>query len=58
MTPARSRHGQVAGVCAGLAKAYGRDVRAIRLLFLLAPPISGTVYIILWALKPEPEGDR
>ena len=53
----RPREGRmIAGVCAGVAKYYGWNVTAIRLIWLLLFLFAGTgglLYIILWIVMPN-----
>jgi phage shock protein PspC (stress-responsive transcriptional regulator) len=53
----RPREGRMlAGVCAGLARRFGRSAGFIRLLFLLSLLLPGTqviVYLVLWILMPN-----
>ncbi|MEU4565652.1 PspC domain-containing protein [Micromonospora sp. NPDC023956] len=53
----RPREGRMlAGVCAGLARRFGRSPGFIRLLFLLSLLLPGTqviVYLVLWVLMPN-----
>ena len=53
----RPREGRrVAGVCAGVARYYGWNVTAIRLIWLLLFLFAGTgglLYLILWAVMPN-----
>ncbi len=49
----------MAGVCGGLAEAYGYDVITVRAIFfvlLLPGGLPGSVpYLFLWAIMPDPE---
>ena len=62
LIPQRSRrHHLVAGVCGGLAEAYGYDVITVRAIFfvlLLPGGLPGLVpYLSLWAIMPDPEAN-
>jgi len=53
---------QIAGVCAGLADYLGLDVTHVRVAYVLLSVFSAAfpgilVYIILWLIVPEHEGD-
>jgi len=52
----RPRDGRVfAGVCAGLARRFGKSPRTVRLLFILSCLLPGpqiVVYLVLWAVMP------
>lgn len=46
----------IAGVCAGIAKRYGWDANAVRLVFVLSCLLPGpqfVVYLVLWVLMPK-----
>ena len=52
---------KVAGVCAGLAEAFGISVTLVRAAFVLLalPPFSGigiVLYLVLWFLMPAEDG--
>ncbi|SCL25027.1 phage shock protein C (PspC) family protein [Micromonospora nigra] len=53
----RPRQGRmIAGVCAGLARRFGRSPGFVRLLFLLSLLLPGTqviVYLALWIIMPN-----
>ncbi len=53
----RPREGRmVAGVCAGLARAYGWDLTVVRLILVLLLVFAGTgglAYLIAWIVIPE-----
>jgi phage shock protein C len=54
----RPRDGrQVAGVCAGFARAYGWDVLLVRILMvvggILIFPIPEIAYVVAWLIMPE-----
>ena len=53
----RPREGRMlAGVCAGLARRFGRSAGFVRLLFLLSLLLPGTqviVYLALWIVMPN-----
>ena len=62
LIPQRSRRQHlVAGVCGGLAEAYGFDVITVRAVFgvlLLPGGLPGLVpYLFLWAIMPDPEAN-
>jgi phage shock protein PspC (stress-responsive transcriptional regulator) len=61
-TLVRPRDGRiVAGVCAGLARRFGWNVTAVRVLALVSLVLPGSqllIYAICWAVIPsEPAGD-
>jgi phage shock protein PspC (stress-responsive transcriptional regulator) len=52
---------KIAGVCAGLAEAFGISVTLVRAAFVLLalPPFSGigiVLYLVLWFLMPTEDG--
>jgi phage shock protein C len=52
----RSNDNVLAGVCSGVAKHYGWDVTAVRIIwFVLAVTMAGPVlaYILLWIMLPS-----
>jgi phage shock protein PspC (stress-responsive transcriptional regulator) len=53
----RPRHGRVFfGVCAGLARRFGKSPRTIRLIFILSCLLPGpqvVVYLFLWLVMPN-----
>jgi phage shock protein PspC (stress-responsive transcriptional regulator) len=54
----RSRKGQmVAGICAGAAKYFGRDVTLVRVIVAVMAIITGgagaLAYLAAWAIIPE-----
>jgi phage shock protein PspC (stress-responsive transcriptional regulator) len=58
----RPRNGRiVAGVCAGLARRFGWNVTAVRVIAVLSLVLPGSqllIYAICWAVIPsEPAGD-
>jgi phage shock protein PspC (stress-responsive transcriptional regulator) len=58
----RPRNGRiVAGVCAGLARRFGWNVTAVRVIAVLSLVLPGSqllIYAICWAVIPgEPVGD-
>lgn len=58
MTLHRSRHGLIAGVCAGLAEALGWTPLRVRILYVLVSVLSAAfpgilVYLILWVVLPK-----
>ena len=58
MTLPRSRHGLIAGVCAGLADALGWTPLRVRILYVLVSVLSAAfpgilVYLILWVVLPK-----
>jgi phage shock protein PspC (stress-responsive transcriptional regulator) len=58
----RPRDGRiVAGVCAGLARRFGWNVTAVRVIAVLSLVLPGSqllIYAICWAVIPgEPAGD-
>ena len=55
--PPRTKSRSGAGVCGGLAQAYGWDVRACRILFILTSWFSLPVYVALWMVMPAPRVD-
>ena len=51
-----SRHGKVAGVCAGLAEHFAFPVLFIRLAFVILTFLGGwgvLIYLALWLLMPR-----
>ena len=53
----RARDGKmIAGVCAGIGRAYGWDPTVVRLLFLLSCLLPGPqfiIYLVLWVVIPK-----
>jgi len=52
----------IAGVCGGIAKTLGWDPTLVRVTYVLASVLSAAfpgilVYIILWVLMPEENGE-
>jgi phage shock protein C len=52
----------IAGVCGGIAKTIGWDPTLVRVTYVLASVLSAAfpgilVYIILWVLMPEENGE-
>ncbi len=52
----------IAGVCGGIAKRLGWDPTLVRVTYVLASVLSAAfpgilVYIILWILMPEENGE-
>jgi phage shock protein C len=52
----------IAGVCGGIAKRLGWDPTLVRVTYVLASVLSAAfpgilVYIILWVLMPEENGE-
>ena len=51
------QNGMIAGVCAGIASAYGWDPSIVRLVFLLLLLPGGVpgplIYFILWMVMPK-----
>jgi phage shock protein C len=52
-------NGKIAGVCAGLADYFGKDVTMVRIIYVIAtciwPPIMICAYIFMaWLLDPKP----
>lgn len=52
----------IAGVCGGIAKTLGWDPTLVRVTYVLASVLSAAfpgilVYIILWVLMPEEDGE-
>lgn len=53
----------IAGVCGGIAKTLGWDPTLVRVTYVLASILSAAfpgilVYIILWVLMPEEDGEK
>jgi phage shock protein C len=53
----------IAGVCGGIAKRLGWDPTLVRVTYVLASVLSAAfpgilVYIILWILMPEENGEK
>jgi phage shock protein C len=53
----------IAGVCGGIAKTLGWDPTLVRVTYVLASVLSAAfpgilVYIILWVLMPEENGEK
>jgi len=52
----RPRDGRwIAGVCAGIARRYGLDPKAVRIVFVLSCLLPGPqvlIYLLLWLLMP------
>lgn len=53
----------IAGVCGGIAKTLGWDPTLVRVTYVLASILSAAfpgilVYIILWILMPEENGEK
>lgn len=49
---------KIAGVCAGVAKYFGFDVKMVRIVWILAVIFAGAgllAYLILWLLMPVEE---
>ncbi len=49
---------KIAGVCAGVAKYFGFDVKMVRIIWILAVIFAGVgllAYLILWLLMPVEE---
>ena len=49
---------KIAGVCAGVAKYFGFDVKMVRIIWILAVIFAGAgllAYLILWLLMPVEE---
>lgn len=49
---------KIAGVCAGVAKYFGFDVKMVRIVWILAVIFAGVgllAYLILWLLMPVEE---
>lgn len=49
---------KIAGVCAGVAKYFGFDVKMVRIVWILAVIFAGIgllAYLILWLLMPVEE---
>ena len=57
MNLSRPRSGRmIAGVCAAVARRFGWNVRAVRLITVLSILLPGPqvlAYVILWVLIPE-----
>jgi phage shock protein PspC (stress-responsive transcriptional regulator) len=52
-------HRLIAGVCAGIARAFGIDTLLVRIAFIAAAAAGGVgvaVYLVLWAAVPAGEG--
>ncbi len=53
----RPRAGRkIAGVCQGIANAYGWDVMVVRILFVVFAFVSGIgliAYVVVWVVAPE-----
>jgi phage shock protein PspC (stress-responsive transcriptional regulator) len=55
---------QIAGVCAGIAEYLNIDPTLVRIIFVILALSAGPgilLYIILWAIMPEPDpfmGDK
>lgn len=54
----RERHGLIAGVCAGMARALGWTPTRVRILYVLISALSAAfpgvlVYLILWVAIPK-----
>lgn len=56
-TLSRPRHGRmIAGVCAGLARRFGRSTGLVRALFVISCLLPGPqvlVYLVLWVVMPN-----
>ena len=53
----------IAGVCGGIAKTLGWDPTLVRVTYVFASILSAAfpgilVYIILWVLMPEEDGEK
>ena len=54
---------QIAGVVGGLAEYFGVDPTLLRVVYVVGSIVSAAfpgvlVYVLLWLLIPEAEGDR
>ena len=53
----------LAGVCAGMARYYGKDPTLVRIIWIVLTAVTGVIlgilaYLIIWIIMPAEEQDK